>query len=125
MFVPATAVAGPLFTTETSALALTVVITVELLLFGFESALDVDDVAVLLSTVPFGIVGCGCTVMVNCALPPLGRSEIVQATSCPPLHDAAGPVFCTIETKVSPDGSESLNEASSAGSGPAFDSVTT
>src|ERR1051326_4555743 len=123
MFVPATAVAGPLFTIETSAFALTVAITVELL-FGVVSALDVVAVAVLLSTVPLGIVGCGCTVMVNCALWLAPRSGIVQATSWPLLHVAAGPVFCVRETKVRPDGSVSLNETSLAASGPPFESVT-
>src|SRR3954447_3716309 len=124
MFVPATTVAGPLFTMERSAFALTVVITVELLFDGFESALDVVAVAVLLSAVPFGIVDCGCTVMVNCALWPLGRSAMVQATSGPPLHAAAGPVSCVTDTNVRPDGSVSLNETSVAASGPEFDSVT-
>src|ERR1041385_4393570 len=101
MFVPATAVAGPLFTIETSAFALTVVITVELLLFEFGS--ELDDVAV--------------AVMVNCALCGLPRSGMVQATSWPPVHVAAGPVFCTTETKVRPDGSVSLKETSVAASG--------
>src|ERR1041385_1016080 len=124
MFVPATAVAGPLFTIETSAFALTVVITVELLLFEFGSELDDVAVAVLVSTVPFGMVDCGRTVMVNCALCGLPRSGMVQATSWPPVHVAAGPVFCTTETKVRPDGSVSLKETSVAASGPLFDSVT-
>src|SRR2546423_6648662 len=79
MVFPAVAVAGPLFTIDTSADALIVVITVELSFAGFESALDVDAVAVLLTTVPFATVGAACTVRVNCALPPFGNSGIVRS----------------------------------------------
>src|SRR6266545_7391596 len=131
MSVPAFAVPGPLFAITTSARALTVVFTVPEVLFdGFESALDVDAVAVLLTTVPSGTVGAACTVTVNCALPPFGSSAIVQATlplvfGAGVLHVAAGPVSWTRETKLMPAGRLSLNEASSAASGPAFDSVMT
>src|SRR5881227_2785055 len=127
MVFPAVAVAGPLFTIDTSADALIVVITVELSFNGFESALEVDAVAVLLTTVPFATVGAACTVTVNCALPPFGNSGIVQATG--PLvfgvgvpQPAVGPVFWVSDTKLMPAGRLSLNEASSAASGPPFDS---
>src|SRR5437879_5393459 len=128
MLPPAAAVAGPLFTIETSAWAVIVVDAVELLFDGFVSALDVDAVAVFMMTVPFGMVPSGCTVMVNCALPPLAKSEIVQVT-VPPLFGAGvlqvalGPVFCTSETNVRPAGRGSVNVASAATSGPAFVSV--
>src|SRR5438128_2149061 len=62
MLFPAITVAGPLFTIDTSAEELTVVITVELSFDGFESALEVDAVAVLLTIVPFATVGAACTV---------------------------------------------------------------
>src|SRR2546423_13227364 len=125
MMLPATAVAGPLFTIDTSAEELTVVITVELLLAGFESALDVDAVAVLLTIVPFVTVGAACTVTVNCALPAFGSSAIVQATlplvfGAGVLQAAAGPVSCTSEMKLMPAGGVSLDEGSSAASGPPF-----
>src|SRR5437870_4752147 len=128
MLFPAITVAGPLFTIDTSAEELTVVITVELSFDGFESALEVDAVAVLLTIVPFATVGAACTVTVNCALPPFESSGIVQATlplvfGGGMLQFAAGPVFCTRETKLMPVGRLSLNEASLAASGPAFDSV--
>ena len=92
MLLPATAVVGPLFTIDTSADALIVVITVELSFDGFESLLDVDAVAVLLTTVPFATVGAACTVTVNCALPPFGNSGIVQAT-LPLVFGAGVPQF--------------------------------
>src|SRR5205814_10001350 len=99
MLFPAIAVAGAVLLMERSACALTVVVAVELLLAGFVSALDDVAVAVLLSTVPFAMLGRGCTVMVNCALPPLASSGIVHDTtplvSCDGGAQAAdGPVFC-------------------------------
>src|SRR5438132_770245 len=130
MLFPAIVVAGPLLVIETSACAVTVVFAVALLLPGFVSALEVVAVAVLLRIVPFATLGSGCTVIVNCALPPFGNSEMVHAT-VPPLPGggvlqvAAGPVSCTSETNVTPAGRASVNEASLAASGPAFDSVIT
>src|SRR5205809_3542853 len=115
MLFPAIAVAGPFFVIETSACAVTVVLAVELLFDEFVSALDVVAVAVLFSTVPFAMLGSGCTVTVNCALSPFASSEIVHAT-VPPLpgngvlQAAAGPVSCTSETNVTPAGRASPNE---------------
>jgi len=123
MLFPATAVAGALFTIDTSACALTVVIAVWLSLDAFGSLLDVDAVAVLLMIVPFAIVAAGCTVRVNCALVPFPRTAIVQATVGPPPQEAAGPVSCTIDTKARPAGNTSVKEASMALSGPLFERV--
>src|SRR5437763_14184952 len=128
MLLPANAEAGALFVIDMSACALIVVTTVALLFAEFVSALDVDDVAVLLNTVPFAMLGCGCTVIVNCALPPLGRRAIEQMTVPPPfppgvLQIAVGPVFCVSETKFTLVGRLSVNAASVAASGPLFESV--
>src|ERR1044071_1653802 len=110
---------------DKSALAEMVVIAEELLLFEFVSALDDVAVAVLLTTVPFGIVDAACTVIVNCALWPLPSSGTVQAMLAPPLHAAAGPVSCVSETKVIPAGSVSLKLGSVAASGPLLLKVMT
>src|SRR5204862_6143627 len=86
---------------------------------GFVSALDVDAVTVLLMTVPLGMVPSGCTLIVNCALPPLAKSEIVQVT-VPPLfgaggpHVAVGPVFCSNETNATPEGGMAAQECTDA-----------
>src|SRR2546425_1031895 len=109
MLFPAVAVAGPLLLIETSACALMVVATAELLLFEFVSALELLAVAVLLTTVPFATLESACTVMVNCALLPFGSSEMVQVTvplvfAAGVLHVAAGPVSCVSETNTTPGG---------------------
>ena len=68
MFVPALAVAGPVLLTVRSALAVTVVTAVALLLSGFGSAFVPKTVAVLLR-VPVK-AGLMFAVSVNCALAP-------------------------------------------------------
>src|SRR6266536_1193736 len=102
MLLPATIVDGLVLPTVTSACAATVVLAVEVLFAAFVSALDVLAVAVLLSTVPLAIVGSGCTVMVNCALPPFGSREMVQLIVPLVLQLAAGPVSWVSETTVRP-----------------------
>src|ERR1051325_4549047 len=104
MSLPAGTLAGPLLTMATSACALIVVFALELSLFAVVSALDVLAVAGLFAAVPFATLGAACTVMVNCALWPLGSTGMVQET-VPFVPDAgvpqfaAGPVSCASDTK--------------------------
>ena len=129
MFVPAFAVAGPVLTMVRSALAVTVVTAVALLLPGFVSAFGPEMVAVLLRLpVKLGLMF---AVSVNCALAPEANWPIVpiEQDTLPllpapgSLQTNVGPVFCTIETNVVPAGSGSLNVVGYEMSGPLFEAV--
>src|SRR5882672_3126667 len=114
MFVPALAVAGPLLLTDRSALAVTVVTAVALLLPLFGSAFVPNTVAVLLK-VPVK-PGLMVAVSVNCALTPEPREANVQVTfpALPTpgsLQTAAGPVFWMRAKNVVPAGNGSLSIA--------------
>src|SRR5204862_6329837 len=71
---------------------------------GFVSALDVDAVAVLLMTVPLGMVPSGCTLIVNCALPLLAveRKSTRLNSSHVEITDA---VFCWKKERAVDDAS--------------------
>src|SRR5580700_508570 len=106
MLVPAFAEAGPVLTTAKSAIDVTVVTAVELLLPGLGSALLPVMVAVLLRDDPtkFELTF---AVSVKVALAPEAKLEIVQVTlpllpTPGLLQMAAGPVFCTSEANVVP-----------------------
>src|SRR6185295_9415385 len=121
MLVPALAVDGPVLLADTSALAVTAVTAVALLLLGFVSAFVPNTVAVLLN-VPEK-AGLIVAVSVNCALTPEPRVTNEQSTlpvlpTPGRLQTADGPVFCTRETNVVPAGSESLSIAPGCASGP-------
>jgi hypothetical protein len=107
MLLPATAVAGPVFTIETSACVVTLVVTVLALLAGFGSDVVDDTVAVLLMFVPLGVPAFIATTIEYVSLPPDGRSA--------PL---AGPVRCVSETSVVFGGAVSAKVAATAVSGP-------
>ena len=121
MFVPASAVAGPVLLTDRSALAVTVVTAVALLLPLFVSAFVPNTVAVLLK-VPVN-PGLMVAVSVNCALTPeprVGNEQVTLPVLPAPgsLQTADGPVFCTREKNVVPAGSGSLSIAALCASGP-------
>src|SRR5436190_1101381 len=114
MFVPALAVAGPVLLTDRSALPVTLVTAVALLLLLFGSAFVPKTVAVLLK-VPVN-TGLMVAVSVNCALTPEaseGNEQVTLPLFPTPgsLQPAAGPVFCTIEKNVVPAGNGSLSVA--------------
>ena len=129
MSVPAFAVAGPVLLTARSADAVTFVTAVAMSLPGFVSAFGPEMVAVLLR-LPAKL-GLMFAVSVNCALAPEANwpsVPIEQDTL--PLLPAPGsvqtnvePVFCTIEAKVVPAGSGSLNVVGCEMSGPLFEAV--
>src|SRR5438067_604784 len=107
MFVPAMADAGPVLLTERSALPVTVVTAVALLLALFVSAFVPNTVAVLLK-LPVN-AGLMVAVSVNCALTPDPRDANWQVTlpafpAPGSLQTAAGPVFCAREKNVVPAG---------------------
>jgi hypothetical protein len=126
MLVPAVADAGPLLVMVRSAVDVTVVFAVALLLPGLVSAFGPEIVAVLLR-VPEAL-GSMFAVSVNCALAPEAKLPMEQVTLpllpiLGVLQTNAGPVFCTIETNVVPAGSGSLNVVGDEGSGPLFEAV--
>ena len=123
MSFPAVAVAGPLFTIETSACALIDVFTVELLFDGFVSALDDEAVAVLLATVPFGVLDATWATTVNAADAPGASEAMLQEIVAPVVQLNAGPLFCISETKLVPAGSVSVHATLDAVDGPAFATV--
>jgi hypothetical protein len=126
MFVPAFADAGPVLTTVRSALVTIVAFVVEVLLFRFGSELFPLMVAVFVR-VPVKL-GSIFAVSVNDALAPEAKLEFVQLTGplVPTggvLQTALGPVFCTKEENVVPEGSGSLSIATGSVSGPPLETV--
>src|SRR5207237_9443779 len=103
-FEPATAAAGPLFVTLTSALADTVVIAVEALLLPFGSGVVAVTFAVLLSVLPFATPGAICAVTENVAVAPEASEEMPQAIVAPVVPVNVGPVVCISEANVVPAG---------------------
>src|SRR5258708_1429968 len=103
MFCPAVTVAGPVLVTARSAEE-TIVLMVEESFSGLGSWALVTE-AVLVKVVPAAVPPGMCPVSVKSALAPTAIEAMVQVTVPPEPTDGfeqlnAGPVFCTIDTKV-------------------------
>src|SRR5882672_10233969 len=124
MFPPAfTGSGAPLLVTERSARAMTAVVAVAELFPGTGSNVSLFAVAVLLSVVPFGVLGLTLTTSLNVAVAPAPNVEIVQLTvPVSPTAGAeqlnAGPLICANERNVVLAGVASVNEALTASLGP-------
>jgi hypothetical protein len=94
----------------------TVVVAVELLSAGFESALVVATVAVLLN----GPAAVGFTTIVTVALAPFPSEPRAHVTVAVPEHD---PTDADDDTNVTPAGSGSLTDTAAAAFGPALCTV--
>jgi hypothetical protein len=122
-FEPAAALAAAVLTTPRSALLVTVVLTVELLLFGFASMEVVAALAVF-EIVPLAPEPMW-TVMENVADAPFAKVAREQLTlPVPPtagvVQEKTGPVVCDSETNVVLAGTASVSDTFSAGDGPLF-----
>jgi hypothetical protein len=122
---PAVPVGGAFFTTARSALEVTVVFDVELLLFGFTSSLPLEITAVFASTVPAGTFAPTSTFNVHVADAPPANDPYVQVTEPPvptggSVHAAGGPEFWTKERNVVPGGRTSVTLTDDAASAPRF-----
>ena len=111
--------------TERSALAVTVVVAVALLLPAFESVVDDDTVAVFESTVPFCTARPTLTTSVKTPLPALND---VAVQLIEPLAPTAGvvhdhPPGLDNDTKVVPTGNVSASVTLAATLGPALATV--
>ena len=99
-----------------SAVAVTLVVAVELLLPGVGSDVLLDTVAVL-DSVPLA-VGLTCPTNTKVEVEPAAKLAHVAVEVLPPETDADGPEDWVKLTKVSPDGSVSVRLGLAAGSGP-------
>src|SRR2546430_17347660 len=122
---PAPCSAGPVFVTERSAPALTVVVVVAELFPGTLSVVPLDIVAVLLIVVPLGVFALTFTTRLKLALAPAANVAIAHVTvPVPPaaglVQVNAGPLICATDTNVVFAGVASLSEAFWASLGPAF-----
>src|SRR5439155_436630 len=116
---PAPCSAGPVFVTERSAPALTVVVVVAELFPGTLSVVPLDIVAVLLIVVPFGVFAVTLTTSLNVAVAPALNIEVVQLIVPVPRTGGGeqlktGPLVCANETNVVFVGVASVNEALTA-----------
>src|SRR6185436_10076426 len=119
MFASAMIVAGPLFTTLTSALRVSVADVDDMLFAEFGSPVDADTFAVFVT----GLVvadDATCATSVNVAVALSGNVAMVQVV---PAQLNAGPLFCVIETSVRSGGSVSVSETLVASDGPLFVTV--
>src|SRR3954453_4314241 len=124
MLLPANARSGALFMMERSALAFTIVFTVELLLPGVESGVDEVTVAVLLRVLAFGALSATCAVTLNVAVADGASAAMLQEIVWPVVQVNVGPVVCDSETNVVLAGSVSLQLTFDAVAGPLFVTVT-
>ena len=116
-------VAGPLLTTERSALVDTVVAAVDVLFVLFGSAVVELTFAVLVMVEPLPAPAETCTVMVNVALALAAKVAMLHETVEPVVQVKAGPVFCISETNVVLAGRTSLHDTLTAFDGPALATV--
>src|SRR5438445_719237 len=119
----AVSVVGPLFVTERSALAKTVVGAVELLLPGLLSVVVLVTFAVFESTVPFGVALLTPATTLKAAEAPLTSVPIEQLTVAPVVQLKVGPLVWFSETNVVPAGSVSVHVTVWASEGPLFATV--
>src|SRR6266851_5087794 len=122
---PAPVCGSPVFATERSAPALTVVVAVAELFPGTLSVVLLNMVAVLLIVVPLAVFAFTFTTRVKLALAPAANVAMVQlSVPVPPgaglVQEKAGPAVCVIETNVVFAGVASLSETLWASLGPAF-----
>jgi hypothetical protein len=125
--VPAVAAAGAVLTIETSALWVTVVLTIELFAPG-PGSLVVEATLAVFEIVPVA-PGLMLTVIENVAEAPLANDASVQViVPVPPtdgvLQENTGPVVCDSETKVVFAGTASVSETLCAFDGPLLVTVT-
>ena len=83
---------GPLFVTDKSALAATVVVTVEVLFAGLLSAVVLETLAVFERTVPFGVALLTPATTENFAEAPFTSVPIEQEMVAPVVQLNVGPV---------------------------------
>src|ERR1043165_4870902 len=111
---------GPVFVTETSALALTSVGTDEVFFPGVESGVVVVPAAVFVTVVPLTSVPPKARVRVSVGLVLGARVASEQVRVGPVVQVKIGPFVCDSETKVVPAGSTSVSVAEAAFEGRAF-----
>jgi len=78
----------------------TVTFTVELLLEGFGSGVDVDSLAVLVMTVPEVVAAATVTIRVKVVVAPEGSDAIVQLTAAPGAGQTHVVPVCARERKA-------------------------
>src|SRR5438128_27686 len=118
MDVPADAPVGAVLVIDRSACAMTVLLTVALLLRVFGSVVVVLTVAVLLIVDPAGADGETATTRLNVANGPGASVAMLQVTVAPVEQVNVGPPVCASETKVVFGGSASVQETFAAFDGP-------
>src|SRR5438132_1155091 len=124
---PAPCSAGPVFVTERSAPALTVVVlAVAESFLGKLSVVLLDTVAVLVIVVPLGVFEFTLTTRLKLALSPAANVAMVHVTvpvspGAGLAQAKAGPAVCVIDTNVVFAGVASLSETFWASLGPAFE----
>jgi hypothetical protein len=121
MLLPAFAAAGPVLTTETSAVAATVAVVVDVSFAVVESFVVVDTSAVLTMLVPSGTEGATFTTYSNVATASGASNAIVHVIV--PTQLNVGPLVCVDETNVVFVGTVSVSVTSAASEGPLFVTV--
>src|ERR1700674_3311548 len=112
MFAPAATEAWPVLVTEMSVFPMTVAELVAVLFPLFGSLLSLPAVTVLVNVAPSGALLATAIVSVNDAVAPLASVPHEQVTVVgEEPHEAAGPVFCTMETNDVCGGRVSVNWA--------------
>ena len=123
---PVAAAAAAVLTTETSALPVTVVLAVEVLLLGFGSVVDVVTLAVFEIVAPVA-PGLMWTVIEKVAEPGANEAIVQLTVPVPPtegvVHENVAPVVCDSETNVVFAGTASVSATLAAFDGPLFVSV--
>lgn len=117
MLPAAVTVAGPVFTIDRSAEALTVVVAEEVLLARFGSAVAAPTVARFVRVAPWA--GAVTTIVMVGAVAPVASAGLVQVTDTFPELVQTHPVPVA-ETNVTPAGSVSVTDSVAAFDGPAF-----
>ena len=116
-------VEGPLFVTDRSAFAATVVVAVEVLFAGLPSAVVLETFAVFERTVPFGTALPTAETTVKVAEAPFTSVPIEQEIVAPVVQLNVGPFVWFSETNVVPAGSGSVHVTLCASDVPLFATV--
>ena len=98
--------------------------TVELLLDGFGSGVEVEVLAVLLMTLPEAVPAATVTIRVNVVVAPAGSDEMVQLTAAPGAGQTHAVPVCARDTKVVFAGIVSVKVTELVAAGPLLCTVT-
>jgi hypothetical protein len=102
----------------------TVTFTVELLLEGFGSGVEVEVLAVLVMTVPEAVPAATVMIRVNVVVAPAGSDAMVQLTAVTGAGQTHAVPVCASETKVVLAGIVSVNVTELVAAGPLLCTVT-